>query len=273
MKESIIYREIFEKIIGFENLNIYPSLPCPYCGQKHLNIDMDTFQYQIVNYEDASQIIQKERKKSISSISETYEENKFLGILLGIGEVAEMIMFKPAKFICFFLCASCSKSTSATGTLKIDNEEDINTSSIKVEYFSPPLSIINLSINLPMEIREELIQSFNHFHSDLSSSGAKLRRAIEKMCFNLGYKEKNLHCSISSMTKDYPNEGGFLHSLKLLGNEATHTNLINEHDLLDAFQVMDYVLHLYDRKIELEIANQMSIELQEKFTKKPYLIK
>lgn len=267
-----MYREIFEEIIGFKGLTSYPSLPCPYCGEKHLNIDMDSIHYKIVNLEDASKIIKKEREESISSVAETFEESKFLGILHGVLEVTERIFERPAKFISFFQCDNCSKTVSATGTMKIDKEENINTADIKVEYFSPPIPIMQLSTNLPIEISEELVQAFNHFHSDLTSSGAKLRRAIEKMCFDLDYREKNLHFSITAMSKDYPTEAQFLDSLKLVGNEATHADEIDEHDLLDAFEVMDYVHRLYDRKKELELANMRALKLQEKFNKKPLLL-
>ena len=209
---------------------------------------MDTFQYKIVGFDYNSKIIEKEREESITSIKEAYDENKFFGIFLGAVQIVDKIMVKPAKFISFFICYNCEKTVSATGTLKIDREEDIKTAEIKVEYFSPPIPMIDLSENLPNEIKNEIIQSFSHFHSDLASSGAKLRRSIEKMCFNLGYKESNLHFSITSMTKDYPNEANLLDSLKLVGNEATHSDSIHENDLLDAFEVMDYILKLYDRK-------------------------
>ena len=267
-----MYREIFEKIIGFQNLNSYPILPCPYCSQKHLRIDTDTLHYKIVDVLDAPNIIKEERKKSITEIKDIYEESKFFGILFGAITVIGSVIEKPAKFVSFFKCDNCNKDVSATGTLKIDREEDINTASIKVEYFTPPIPIIKLSPNLPEKIREELIQAFNHFHSDLTSSGTKLRRAIERLCLDLGFKEKNLHFSITSMGKEYPQESEFLDSLKLLGNESVHEGKVNEHDLLDAFEVMDYVLQLYDRKKYLEIANMKALKLKEKFNKKPVLI-
>lgn len=266
-----MYREIFEEIIGFKSLTSYPSLPCPYCGEKDLHIDIDTIQYKIVNYEDASKIIVQEREKSVSSIAETYKEDKFLGILYGIVEIAEKVSERPAKFVSFFECNNCEKTVSTTGTMKIHKNEDIETANIKVEYFSPPIPIIQLSANLPVEISEELIQAFNHFHSDLTSSGAKLRRAIEKMCLDLGYQQKNLHFAITDMSKDYPNEAQFLNSLKLVGNEATHADQIDENDLLDAFDVMDYVHRLYDRKKDLEVANMKALKLHDKFSKQVLL--
>ena len=49
----------------------------------------------------------------------------------------------------------------------------IDSSSIKVEYFSPPIPLFNISNNIPENIREEILQAFNHFHSDITSSGTK----------------------------------------------------------------------------------------------------
>ncbi len=185
-----MHRETLEQIIDFENINTYPKLPCPYCNQNSLYIDENSINYRIDEYNDVTKIIKKERKENFELVGDIYKENNFFGVFAGLAIGTLTIMEKAAKFISFFTCKNCNKQVSATGTMKLNREEDINSASIKVEYFSPPIPLFNLSSNIPEDIREELIQSFNHFHSDISSSGSKLRRAVEKMCANLGFKEK-----------------------------------------------------------------------------------
>lgn len=114
-----------------------------------------------------------------------------------------------------------------------------------------------------------MLQSFNHFHSDPHSSGAKLRRSIETMCSELNFKEKNLHAMLSSMEKEFPREAQLLDSLKLLGNAASHRDSVSEEDLLDAFEVQEYVLGLFDRIKEKKEVEETSKRLMEKFGKKP----
>lgn len=265
-------REVFEKIVGFVSVNNYPVLPCPYCLENELVINNDTLNYELINIKDCnSSIVTKEYDENLSLAKDIYEENKFFGVLATFAVGGMLLMEKHAKFICFFTCNNCMKSVSSTGTLKLDRDENIDRGSMKIEYFSPPIPIFKLSDNIPIDIRNELIQVFNHFHADLNSSGAKLRRAIEKLCLDLGFKEKNLHFTITKMKDKYPVESELLDSLKLLGNEATHSDAVTENDLLDALEVMDYVLSLYNRKKELQLANEKALKLKEKF-KKPILI-
>lgn len=261
-------RKVFEQIMGFESINFYPKLPCPYCNQNDLALDRQTITYKIVSLVDAPKIVKKEMRENLDLVENTYKENKLLGILAGVAVGAAVVSERHAKFICFFTCKNCSKNVSSTGTMKLDKTERLNSSSIKVEYFSPPIPLFNLSNNIPENIREEILQAFNHFHSDITSSGTKLRRVVEKMCFDLGFKEKNLHASISSLSKIYPKEGALLHSLKLLGNDAVHSDNLEIRDLLNAFEIIDFVLHLYERVAQEKMINEKALELEEKFAKK-----
>lgn len=261
-------RKIFEQIIGFKSINSYPKLPCPYCNQNDLALDRQTITYKIVSLIDAPKIVKKEMRENSDFVENTYKKNKLIGVLAGVALSAAMFSEIYAKFICFFTCEHCSKNVSSTGTMKLEKNEHADSSSIKVEYFSPPIPLFNLSNNIPENIREEILQAFNHFHSDITSSGTKLRRVVEKMCSDLGFKEKNLHASISSLSKRYPTEGKLLHSLKLLGNDAVHSDNLDISDLLNAFEIIDFVLHLYERVAQEKVINEKALELEEKFANK-----
>lgn len=261
-------RKVFEQIIGFESINLYPKLPCPYCNQNDLVLDRQTITYKTVSFIDAPKIAKQEMKDNIGFVENTYKENKFLGILAGLAVSAAVVLERHAKFICFFTCENCSKNVSSTGTMKLEKNESLDSSCIKVEYFSPPIPLFHLSNNIPENIREEILQAFNHLHSDITSSGTKLRRIVEKMCLDLGFKEKNLHASISSLSKIYPKEGALLHSLKLLCNDAVHSDNLEIYDLLNAFEIIDFVLNLYERLAQEKMINEKALKLEEKFANK-----
>lgn len=261
-------RKVFEQVMGFESINFYPKLPCPYCNQNDLALDRQTITYKMVSLSDAPTIVKKTMKENIDFVDNTYKKNKLLGILAVVAIGTTAVLERHAKFICFFTCTNCSKNVSSTGTMKLERNGSLDSACIKVEYFSPPIPLFNLSNNIPENIREEILQAFNHFHSDITSSGTKLRRGIEKMCSDLGFKEKNLHASISSLSKMYPKEGALLHSLKLLGNDAVHSDNLEIYDLLNAFEIIDFVLHLYERVAQEKVINEKALELEKKFANK-----
>lgn len=249
----------------------YPSLPCPYCNSQDLSIDTKSISYRKAPHSATSAFIAKEANSKIKEASNMFKENAFLGVLYGIGVIASIKWKHPAKFICFFKCKSCGGDVSATGTsqhpISAKSQSIIEEPILKIEYFSPPIPIFDIHSSVPISVKEEVLQSFNHFHSDISSSGAKLRRSVEKLCSELGFKEKNLHCSISAMEKQFPKEASLLHSLKLIGNEATHSNSVNEEDLLDAFEVQEFVLDVFKRIEDEKLAEGKANKLKLKFDK------
>ena len=265
-------RNIWESITKFVHLGSYPLLDCPYCGKNSLKLNEDTLSSRTNHNEKATPLLQKERNAKIESLTELTKDNIFFGVLAGIHVAVQENNIYPAKFICFFTCSECENDVAASGTAKfrryINTDKNDKNPQIKVEYFSPPLPIFQIPKGVPQPVRDEILQAFNHFHSDLSSSGSKLRRSIEKLCAELGFQEKNLHASICAMAKKYPDESSLLESLKLLGNEATHSDNINEQDLLNAFEVQHFVLNLFERARLEKKAKEQAKKLTDKFSKK-----
>lgn len=263
-------RNIWQSLIGFVSLQDYPKLPCPYCMNHSLAIDTKTISYRKSKHPEMSAIYAKEMQNKRKEISDISKDSAFWGVLYGIGVAISSMKTEHAKFICFFKCAQCKGDVSATGTSRhfigADNQSSVENPLLKVEYFSPPVPIFNVNSSVPALVKEEVLQSFNHFHSDLLSSGAKLRRSIEKLCYELGFKEKNLHFSITAMEKQFPDEAQLLHSLKLLGNEATHAGSVNEEDLLDAFEVQEFALGVFERIKTKKQAEDTANKLRLKFS-------
>jgi hypothetical protein len=272
MKHVYMNRKTWETIIDFIPINEYPILPCPNCKEESLAFDPKSITYRIVKCDKTLSVIQSETMQKVDDVVNIFERNKALGVLAGIVSFAMHDYKKPAKFVGFLSCSNCFMSVSATGTAhyieQSNMQKKVLSHLIKVEYFSPPIPIFNLSKNVPEKIYGEVLQSFNHFHADINSSGLKLRRAIEKMCTELGFQEKNLHASISAMEKQYPREAELLHTLKLIGNEATHADSVNEEDLIDAFEVQEVVLKVFDRLFDEKKVEEQKNRLLNKFNKK-----
>lgn len=83
----------------------------------------------------------------------------------------------------------------------------------------------------------------------------------------MGFKGRNLHDSITEMAKSYPQEAHLLNSLRLLGNDATHSDAVSEEDLLDAFEVQEFVLGIFERDKLKKQAEKTAAKLTSKFDK------
>ena len=263
-------RTPWETIITFVSIEAYPVLTCPYCSQSSLVLEKDRLEYRPMPTSFRNDHISNEMEGNIKSVSSIYHENKFFGVLAGLALVIEKGIYNPGKFVGFFKCDSCEHDVSVTGTAQLpfqSNQSNNKVPKIKVEYFSPAIPVFKINENIPKSIQDEMLQAFNHYHSDVSSSGAKLRRAIEKLCGELGCEGRNLHRRIENLGEKFPKESKWLSSIKLLGNEASHSDSVNESDLLDAFEVFEVVLKLFERIKNERDAEKLMLKLDDKFKK------
>lgn len=277
--------QLWKSIINFVELDKYPKLPCPYCNQIELAIDKQSVQTRPIsdNYENSAtsrhyQAVMKERKiedeKNTKQLGQAFEENVVLGTLMGIGTILTKIMspdYDFNKFIAFMSCASCGDSVSINGLAQIhqpiDPKKPQRPTLYKVEHFSTPIPLFPLDKAVPAKVQLELLSAFHHFHIDTNSSASKLRRAIEKFCKELGAKTDNLNNNIQALTKLYPLESELLHTLRLVGNEGTHSDGVNEDDLLTAFRIFEEVLTVFRRKEILAELKESQKVLNDKFKK------
>jgi hypothetical protein len=251
------------KPIVLEN---YPALPCPYCNTFSLILDLKSLNTRALSGQALRAYSQKFKNDELRDYIGK-EENTFLKLAATVITLVDSSNYNPSQFISFFKCGMCNESVSATGFAKMPKDEISNSKHLKVENFNPPLSLFPLSNTTPNSVNEELLSSFNHFFADTCSAGNRLRRAMEKLCSELGYNQGNLHRRIQSMAKEYPQEARWLESLKLVGNEATHADNVTEDDLLDSYKVFEVVLDIFRRQqIEPEIDNTV-LKLESKYKK------
>jgi len=265
-------KNLWGSLIDFHAINNYPTLPCPYCSKQKLTLDADSLAYRHAPTHPSNSALSRSYASKTKTVADTFKESELLGILVGLGMVIQTLNTSPAKVTGFFKCEGCLGNVAMAGTALCPKKGTSVTTanSLKVEYFSPPIPIFPLPSATPPAVAEEIRQAFNHFHCDLTASGSKIRRAMEKICDSLNHKKRTLHDSIESMSSEYPKEANWLRSLKLVGNEASHSDKIDEEDLLSAFQVLEAVMDLFRRKVVEEEVGKAIPKLDSKF-KRPAL--
>jgi hypothetical protein len=255
------------RLSGFIRPESFPQLPCPYCFENSLSLDSDS----VCATESASNSCHLSANKSIKDeqkkILEMGGESTALKLLLIAATVAQGEKVSPGIFTSTLSCYTCGETVVGIGSAiyRIQRNAITPSITIKHEYFCPSIPFFDIPPSVPESIRQELIQAFNYFHSDISTAGFRLRRAIERICAELGYKAKNLHQCIILMAEKYEEEAAWLKTLKLVGNEATHADGVSASDLLDAFAVLPGVLHIFERRNFSKNATEIIQTLNGKF--------
>jgi hypothetical protein len=119
--------------------------------------------------------------------------------------------------------------------------------------FHPPIHIFHVNDDVPEVIRIEIISAFNLYWMDPASCANKIRVVVEKIMDDLKiiktYKSSNkrksysLHQRIEFFKTNFPQYADSLMAIKWIGNSGSHNNdSINKNDILDAFEILDYVL-------------------------------
>lgn len=262
----------------------YPELPCPYCASGSVSIDETSLSIRPLpeaykqrasrHYVDPERLKQDRLRKSTEIVSEAANAHPAFGLLVGFCAVASELStdeMDVKQCLAFLQCSHCKGSVSATGLIKsyssVKQDKAPTPIEVKFEHFAPIIPMMRVADNVPLGIQAELYDSFKHYHFDPCSAASKLRRAIEQFCKDMGAEGGNLHHQISSLRKTHPEEAEYLEALKLIGNEGTHSDGVEELDLLQAYHIFQYVLELYDRRARYQATLADYKELKNKFTK------
>lgn len=269
-ESSLFDKDFWSGLVAPRLADGYPLLPCPFCRSKTLGLNPDDLTFRNVSADDCAKLFRKHGAMKPDNVRSSFEENAFLGLLAGISLAMEYSRTQWSRFAGFFTCKNCGNSVSTIGLAATPTGKgigDYERPRIKVEFFSPAVQMFELSSTTPNAINEELLKAFAYFHSDLTAAGAKLRRAAEQFCTELGYEGGSLHNRIRDLGISYPTEADWLRSLKLLGNEATHADGVDEVDLLHAFEVFDGLLDIFRRKEAQTRIGEAVVHLETKFSK------
>jgi hypothetical protein len=117
----------------------------------------------------------------------------------------------------------------------------------KTSYPMP--HIITLPSKTYVDVKGELVKSFETFWRNPESCANSIRNALDKLMINLGFSsneadgnEINLHQKIELFSKSHPELGSNLMSIKWLCNTGSHGRRVSHEELLDAYEIFEFCL-------------------------------
>lgn len=213
-------------------------------------------------------------------------------------DISEEISSLDTKFITFMRCNSskCKETVIVSGTKFVDEhdscdcyplcDEDcvrypVYTNYYKIEYINSPINIIKISDNVPDTVKSSIKKSFFLFWCDTEASANKIRSASEFIMDEMGIDtkginkygksyDKTLHERIEDFGKKdkgkYEELSKMLIGVKWLGNAGSHKDQIGKEDLLDVYDVLDYILpELFSKEAQKLNVIDISNKLEGKF--------
>jgi hypothetical protein len=227
-----ITRTIFKN--AFQTSNI-PDWTCPTCHKGALITDSKN----VKTYESAFSL-------SVHGHDE-WDPEWMRGVFLGLLKCSN---------------ASCNETVVITGIFhSVENHEydQVNNSVDMVinqmltpTCFNPPLHIFHINKDLPANIRNEIINSFNVYWLDISSCANKIRVVVELIMDDMkipktylsGNKRRGyiLHKRIELFKVEKPEQADLLMAIKWIGNSGSHTSdSLTKDDILDSYEILEHV--------------------------------
>ena len=213
--------------------NNFPNWTCPRCEIGVLRPIEKTFSYE-ASGDITSEIIKYGEYFEYDSYTFRYS-----------------VLLKCNNYNCQECVASCghgyvqTEHVSGTQEGKFFNVFD-------PKYFYPALAIFKIPKECPVEITEKIKTSFQLFFSDAPAAANHVRKTIESILTDRGIKRFssvkgkrksiNLHGRIVEFEKKDPENAKKLFAIKWLGNEGSHTDTITKNDVLDAYEILEFVL-------------------------------
>jgi hypothetical protein len=130
------------------------------------------------------------------------------------------------------------------------NEDFVFEPIYKIQYFSKPPNIFIPQNNIPINIKNSLLESFSLFWIDEKSCLNKIRVTVEKLLGEQNVFKQNendsLHSIIEKYKRDSPEVGEMLLAIKWAGNDGSHNNskTVERSDLIDIYEILETVFNL-----------------------------
>ena len=122
------------------------------------------------------------------------------------------------------------------------------------KYFTPALSIFEIPLNCPPQIKKGLMKSFQLAYCDISAAANRLRSTLEVL-IRLNFTEaeigeRKLHDQILLLTNRFTEIGDLSLAIKWIGNEGSHGGgEVQEFALAFAYEAFAKILNIiYGRK-------------------------
>lgn len=174
------------------------------------------------------------------------------------------------RFACVLECPHCSGESGLTGRYTVRDERGYaNGQEIGgyVKYFIPSYftespSLFEIPRDLPNPIRVEIERSFQLYWFDGRACANSLRIAVEELLTaqhvnksdgrpTSGNRRRmlSLHQRIGLFAKKNSQLADKLMAIKWIGNAGSHTSIVDAHDLLDAYEILSFVLdEIYEKR-------------------------
>jgi hypothetical protein len=124
-----------------------------------------------------------------------------------------------------------------------------------IKYISPQINIFTIPDQVTDNIKNFLTKSFALFWGDEEASANKIRTVLELLMDHFGIRKTDINkkgkeysLSLNSRLNLFRSQKNFGHlseklsSIKFLGNAGSHIRSVTKEDLLDAYEILEYVL-------------------------------
>ena len=211
----------------FDGIN-FPPWPCPTCGRGLLGLTENSYsEGQTVDHTQSGQFGDSGIKSS---------HGVFTAQLHCMNQVCNENVVT---------CGTYSYSSSSAKMIPINK-------TFELQFLLPSPYIFPIPNTCPESIASEVRRAFSLFWFDANSSGNRIRVSIELLLDHLKVKKRtiknhkyhllSLHDRIIEFHPTNPDLGEKLLAIKWIGNYSSHTQKINKENLLDDFELIQYVL-------------------------------
>jgi len=124
-----------------------------------------------------------------------------------------------------------------------------------IKYINPQINIFIIPDQTTDSIKKFLTKSFALFWCDKEASANKIRTALELLMDDFGIQKThtsakgneytlplNRRLELFKLHKDFGYLSEKLSAIKFLGNAGSHIRSVTKEDLLDAYEILEYVL-------------------------------
>jgi hypothetical protein len=206
-----------------------PAWRCPACGEGALAVVKDSFR-----------------------VEETANSKKYYGHSDWEPDWVEQ------QFSILFRCNRCKEPVFAVGNTQLVEDFDeehgwVFNTAIVPQFFVPAVPLIVAPKNCPKEIADEVLNASSLYWSSPPSAGNRIRVGVERLMDYVKIPKKGktkkgkfqdltLHARIERYSKKNPEVGEKLLAIKWLGNSGSHSDALQQSDVLDAFELLCYTL-------------------------------
>lgn len=157
------------------------------------------------------------------------------------------------RFLMMMKCVKCNDPVLCVGTTQAIEEYDVElgwvfSDALVPTYFEPYVPVILIPSKCPDSVSAEVLKASSLIWCSPSSSGNKIRAAVERLMDAQGVQNKGaLHSRIQVFASTNQDVSDKLLAIKWIGNTGSHSDDLELVDVLDAFELLEYCLEeLYE---------------------------